>query len=788
MLLKISKILIPLIILFNYGLFSQLPEKTYSIISIDIEGNLYTEKSTIIAISGLREGDKISFPTDAQNKFQNAIKNLWQRKQFSNVEIEIEKVTSLGIFLLIKVKEFPHLKEIDINNNEKLSNDEIIKEIGKNQGDILTNYDVYLTKRKLKKLYQDEGLIFAKVDAELQDLDSNYSNLLIDVNEGVKYYVTEISFDGNKEFDDEELADAFDDTHTKSWWQFWRSSKFDIEEYEKDKEKLVAFFKKEGYIDASIIKDTLIYDDKNEEIKIEIDVYEGNKLYVRNINFEGNTVYPEAELKRRLDFKKGDPYDLDRFEKNLLQNEEQTDVTSLYADNGYLAARLIPEEKRATYDSVDITIKVYENQRIRIRYVDIKGNTKTKDKVIRRELYTRPGDYFDRSAIIRSIRALGVMQYFNPEALKPDIRPVDDENVDLIYSVEERSTDQINASIGFMGSFGLTGSVGLTLNNFSLKEPLKGGAGQILNLHAEFGQGNRYQQYSIGFSEPWLFDEPTTVGFNLYYSWINYTNNLNIKRLGGIINLGRRFHWPDDYFRGDWSLRIQELVNEGQASRYYPEGKTNEIVLGQVISRTSYNNLFFPSVGSKFSLSTYFALGAFGIGINDYLKNQIKFEMAHPLMQIDGNDRMVLFLSTNIGYVASLMKDTTIINPQELFTMGGNGLYGFGVVPLRGYDDQSIGPSLGGKAMVRHIAELRFAISLDPMPVYFYGFAEAGNVWNDLAETDPFNLKRSAGIGVQLMVAPIGVIGFSYGYGFDPLTDIGNPAGWKFLFHLGQQF
>jgi len=774
-------------LLFPFILTAQSQNTIYKVAGIDVAGNQFTDKQTIIAISGLMIGEQLEFPGSGQNRLQAAIKNLWERKQFSDVQILIDKKIGNEIFLLIKVQENPRLNKIIVENNKELTKDEIVKKIGKNRGEVISNYDIYLAKHKLKNLYTDEGMFFTKVNTNLKNTDTaNYSNLIINVDEGVEYHVSSIEFEGNKEFTDSKLASTFDDTHTKSWWQFWRSSKFDMKEYESDKKLLETFFKKNGYVDAQIIKDTLIYDDNSETVKIKIWVYEGKKIYLRNIHFDGNTVYPEEELIRHLDFKKGDPYDKDRFDKNLHQNEDNSDVTSLYADNGYLAANLIPQEKRIDDDSVDVTIKVFERQRVRIRRVIIKGNTKTKDKVIRRELFTRPGDYFDRSAIIRSIRALGVMQYFNPEALKPDIKPVDNETVDLLYKVEERSTDQFNASIGFMGTFGLTGSVGLTFNNFSLAEPLRGGGGQILNLTAQFGQANRYQQYSIGFTEPWLFDEPTTVGFNLYYSWIRYTY-LNIRRKGGVINLGRRFYWPDDYFRGDWSIRVQENYVEGDAGYYYRSGLSNEITLGQTISRTSFNSLFFPSVGSKFSLSTYFAMGALGLGNTDYLKDQLQFDMVSPLMQIDGNDRLVLFLSTNIGYIASFKSDT-MISPIELFSMGGNGLSGFGVTPLRGYDDHSIGPISGGKSLIRHIIELRFAISLDPMPVYFYTFAEAGNVWANLKDTNPFDLKRSAGIGIQLMIQPIGIIGFSYGYGFDPVRNNTQPGGWKFLFHLGQQF
>ncbi|ROL62142.1 outer membrane protein assembly factor BamA, partial [Bacteroidetes/Chlorobi group bacterium ChocPot_Mid] len=499
---KIILVFVLLMIFCGGLLYSQQEQKSYTILSINVEGNLRTDKGTIIAISGLREGEKLVLPGDGQNKLQMAIKNIWQRKQFSDVKIEIEKTTPLGIFLLIKVQEFPNLAGVKINNNKEVTESEIKKEIGKNEGDILSNYDVYLAKQRLKKLYRKEGLVFAKVNTEIENKDSNFAELKVDVDEGFEYHVEQILFKGNQDFTNKDLEKAFDDTHTKKWWQFWRSSKFSLDEYEKDKEKLLTFFKKKGYVDARIIKDTLIYSDADDKVRIEIEIFEGKRLFVRDIKFEGNTVYPDYELLRRLDFAKGDPYDYEKFDMNLRQNMDQTDVASLYSENGYMMIQLIPEETRVAPDSVDINIRVYENQRYKIRKVEIKGNTKTKDKVIRRELFTRPGEYFDRTAIIRSIRALGVMQYFNPEALKPDVKLVDDKNVDLIYSVEERSSDQINASIGFMGSFGLTGAIGLTLNNFSLVRPFREGAGQILNVNAEFGQANRYQQYSIGFTEP----------------------------------------------------------------------------------------------------------------------------------------------------------------------------------------------------------------------------------------------------------------------------------------------
>ncbi len=766
----------------DFGSFSS--QQAYTLAGITVEGNVYSDTETIIALSGLRIGESINYPVD--NKIQKAVSNIWERKQFSYVDIVVDRISPVGIFLVIKIREFERLNAIIVENNKKIDDFDIRKAVGKIRGDIISNFELHNIKRNLKKLYADEGLNFAQIDIELRKTDTaNYSDIYIYVDEGIIFRVASIEFEGNQNFTNSELAGTFEETSTKSWWQFWKSAKFDQTKYADDKQLLVKYLQNEGYIDARILSDSVIYDEAKKRVHIKLNISEGPRLFVRDITFKGNTIYPGEILMRRLEFKKGDPYNLELFQKNLTGNESQTDASSLYMDNGYLQARLIPQLFRVPPDSVDIVINIFENDRFRVGKVHIVGNTKTKDKVIRRELYTRPGDYFDRSAIIRSVRALQVMQYFNPESLRPDIKPSETDNtaVDVIYKVEERSTDTFNASIGFAGTFGLTGAIGFTFNNFSLLEPLRGGGGQIFNLNLEFGQANRHRTFSLGITEPWLFDTPTTVGFNIFDTYFSYLD-LNQSRTGIGINLGRRFKWPDDYWRGDLTTRYQ--VNDNKtASLYYRQGKYTEISVGQRISRISLNNMFFPSTGSRFSIGTDFAMGAIGLGETDYIKNEINFEMFNPVTKIEGMDRLVLMIGAKLGYITGFKSDTTI-SPIELYRMGGNGLSGFSVTPLRGYPDNKIGSGRGSRVMSKYTAELRFAISLDPMPIYIYGFAEAGNVWDNLRNTDPFDLKRSAGIGVQLMVAPIGIIGFSYGYGFDTLGDSPEKSGWRFLFHLGQ--
>jgi len=783
---KLFFIILAAFFIFVYSAYSQQAnEQEFIIAGISVSGNVYADTETIIALSGLKIASKIRPVNDFS--IQRAIQNLWKRKQFSSIDIVIDRITEMGVFLEIRVKEFPRLSTIEIFNNKDIDEFEIKKAVGKIKGDIISNNDVQKAKDEINKLYDKEGISFVKIDIELNDSDtSSYVNLIINIEEGITFKVRSLKFIGNSSLESDDLEGSFEETSTKSWWQIWKSAKFDKNKYEEDKKLLQKYMQNEGYLDAQVISDSIYYDEKESEVDITIKIEEGPRVFIRDIKFDGNLVFDDIALLRRLEFKKGDFYNLDKFQKNLSGNENQTDAASLYLDNGYLQARLAPELYRIPPDSVDIIIKVFENERFKIGKIEIVGNTKTKDKVIRRELYTRPGDYFDRSAIIRSIRALQVMQYFNPETLRPDIKPSEADNtaVDLIYKVEERSTDTFNASIGFAGTFCLTGSVGFTFNNFSISEPLKGGGGQVFKCSREFGQANRYRTFSRGLTEPWLFDEPTTVGFSIFDSYYNFLD-LNQSRTGFALNVGRRFRWPDDFWRGDWSLRVQ--LNDNKVGNvYYREGKYTEITLGQRFSRISINNMFFPSSGSKFTYSTDFAMGAIKLGETDYFKNEMNFEIFSPLAKIGGNDRLVLMLGTKLGYITGFKSDTTL-SPIELYRMGGNGLSGFSnVTPLRGYPDSKLGTGFGDKLLMKYTAELRFAISLDPMPVYLYGFAEAGNIFPDFKNTDPFDLKRSAGVGVQLMIAPIGVIGFSYGYGFDKYADEADVSGWRFLFHLGQ--
>jgi outer membrane protein insertion porin family len=766
---------------------NQPPQEVYKILGITVEGNSLADPAAIIANSGLKVGDEIATPGD---QVGNAVKKLWSLRLFEDVQVSIDRTMGNGVFLLIKVKEYPRFENMEITGNDELSTDDIKKVLPLVRGQVLAPADLKKMEREIKKLYIKDGYLLAKVDVTTAPVDTadRRRNVEVLIDEGNKVSIESITFDGDAAFDDGDLRGAMDETSESTWWKFWSSAKFDAKKYEEDKGKIVQFYRKHGYRDAQILGDSLWYSQDKEDMFIHIRVNEGAQYKIRSVTWQGNTVYPDAILNDRLNILPGEVYNAEKFEQNLRGNEDQTDVASLYLDNGYLRFNLEPKETRIGTDSIDIQISVYEMNQFKLAHVNIKGNTKTQEKVIRRELYTRPGDYFSRAAIVRSIRQLSQLNYFNPEKIKPDYVLVDEKTVDLTYEVEEKSSDNINASVGYSGAFGVTGALGFTINNFSISEPLSGGAGQILNFEWMFGEGSRYRTFTLGFTEPWLFDTATLLGVTLFDTRQIYT--FDYERTGGSVRIGRRFRWPDDYFRGDWIIDGQ--VNEVRdGAGIYREGRSTQVSLTQVISRNSIDNPIFPTTGSNVSLSIQMSGGPLLPGNLDFHKWLLSGEWYLPLFN---SGKLALYLNSTYGYIAQFYQDS-YIQPVDLFFMGGTGLGYISTTPLRGYEDQSVGPRnangeiVGGRAMARQTLELRFAVSINPIPIYLLAFAEGGNVFESFSRADFFDLKRSAGLGARIQINPIGMIGFDYGYGFDDVFPRdGKADGWKFHFVFGRGF
>jgi outer membrane protein insertion porin family len=766
---------------------SQTPQEIYKILGLSVEGNVLADPSAVIANSGLKAGDEVLIPGD---QFAQAVRKLWGLRIFDDVQVNIDRKVGNGLYIVIKVKELPRYERTEIKGNDELKESDIEKKIPYVRGQVVQPHELNKIEKEVTKLYEAEGMLLAKVHVTTEPVDTmpNHVVLKVDVDEGKQVKVRHIDFTGNTAFGESDLRSEFDETKEARWWKFWSSFKFDRKKYEEDKKLLIQFYRKNGYRDAEIVSDSIGYSADKEDLSILINLYEGPQYKIRRISWEGNTVYNDTLLNERLDILPGSVYNAQKLEQNLRGNEAQSDVSSLYLDNGYLRFSLEPRETRVAEDSVDINIKVYELNQYRIGHVSIKGNTKTHERVIRRELFTRPGDYFSRAAIIRSLRQLQVLNYFNPEKLKPDYAIVDDKTVDLAYEVEEKSSDNINASVGYSGAFGVTGALGFTINNFNIVDPFGGGAGQVLNFEWQFGTTTRYRTFTLGFTEPWLFNTPTLVGVNLYSTRQFYYGDL--EQTGGSLRIGRRFKWPDIYWRGDWILTAQHNnVRDGRG--IYPEGRTSQMSITQIISRNSVDNPVFPTQGSNLSLSTQISGGPFLPGNIDFHKWVFNSEWYLPMF---GSSRFALYLNSQYGYLAPFYSNPIYIS-NDLFFMGGTGLGFISTTPLRGYEDQMVGPlnsannPTGGKVMTKQTAELRLAVAINPIPIYLLGFAEGGNVFESFAKANFFDLKRSYGFGARLMINPIGLIGFDYGYGVDDVYPRdGKPDGWRFHFVFGRGF
>lgn len=828
MLKKLSKFSFLLFfILFSTASFPQTDRANYKILGIAVEGNKYADANTIIANSGLKVNGEIEIPGD---QTINAIKKLWALNIFSDVQILIDKKIQNGVFLVIKVKEHMRVEDFVVEGEDEIDEDDIKDKVSFVRGQILKPQDIYDVKNKIKLMYDEEGYLNAVItptimvygfadttDDEIEitwrnekDFSDEYKTtydrsnvasnfitkakeralLRFSIDEGDEVVVRKIEFNGNQAFSDGKLKGAFDETEEAKWWKFWSGANLKKEDYEKDKQLLGDFYKRNGYRDFEIISDSIIYSEDKKDVFITINVMEGVQYKIRNIEWEGNTIYPDLALSERLGFRKGDIYDYEKFNRNLRGNEQQTDVAALYFDTGYLMLNMEPIETRAGQDSIDVLIRVSENNRFKIGSVDIKGNDKTKEKVIRRELYTLPGDYFSRAMLFRSIQQLANLQYFNVEKLYSegvDYNPVNDSTVNVAYKVEEKSSDYLNASVGYSGSYGFSGSIGVTLTNFSLAEPFSLGGGQILNFSWQFGVSNYYRTFTLGFTEPWFMDTPTMVGFEVFDTRQNYVYELS--QTGLTLRAGRRLKWPDNFFNITGFLRFQKnnIINGGQ---YYQEGKSEQFTFGATLSRRDIDNPIFPSNGSSVALDAEMSGGPLLPGNVDYYKTVFTADLYKRLFN---TNRLTFYTGAQFGYMDEF-RSGTLINPFEYFFMGGNGLV-IATVPLRGYDDRTInqideetGNRVGGRIYSKYTAEVRAAAALEPIPIYFILFAEAGNTYLNLKSADFFDLKRSAGVGARLMINPIGLIGFDLGYGFDRKEVDGEDPSWVFHFQFGKGF
>ena len=786
--------------------------REYSLAAVVVDGVVHLDHEMIIQKSGLIRGEKIAIPGD---KISRAITNLWEQGLFSDVEIIKEKTQGTNIFLRIKLKERERMSRYSFSGVSKSEADQLRDDLDLYSGKIITDALLMKVKNISKNYFVGKGYLKAKatITSKMDTLVNNSKIVKINVDKGTRLKINEIIVSGNSALSNDKIKRLMKETKEKRWYRFFKRSKFQYSLFDQDKITIIDKYNEMAHRDAEILFDT-IYDFDEKSINIEITIDEGNQYFIRSVNWSGNQKYSSGLLDTVLGIKKGDKYNKATLDTKLFMNPNGTDISSLYMDDGYLFFQVNPIEKRIDFDSVDLEIKIYEGKQARIKNINVSGNTKTSDHVILRDMYTHPGDLFSRDAIIRTQRQLAQNGYFDPEKLAVNPLPnPNDGTVDIEYVVEERPNDQIELSGGW-GNNSLVGTLGVTFNNFSAKKlfkkgswsPLPSGDGQRLSIRAQ-SSGYFFQSYNMSFTEPWLGGKkPNSFTISAYHSLQSYdrkflldtndaegnrieNDNRRIIRITGVsLGLGKRLKWPDDYFSVYYEAGYQfyELNNFGNVFSF-SDGFVNNPYLKWNISRNSLDQTIYPRTGSSISLtiktSVYPYSKVNGFTDHSLLSDQEKFRYLQYnkfkfttswFTPISKNKKLVVNARLGFGLLNGWNKDLGA-PPFERFYLGGSGLSGFNldgreIIALRGYDDQSMSSNTGDRLISKYTLELRYPVSLNPSAtIFLLSFMEAGNSWNDYKKYNPFQVKRSAGVGVRIFLPMFGLLGLDYGFSFDPL-------------------
>jgi outer membrane protein insertion porin family len=786
--------------------------KVYEIGGIKVSGAKSTDENAIIAISGLRVGDKVRIPG---GEIPRALKALWKLRLFTDVEIFQDKKINEVLFLEIYVKELPRYTRHSFTNIKKSKhsdlNDIVARYITK--GTVVNENVKASVCNAIEKHFIEKGFLDTKVTVSEQRDEKAIDGvkLIFNVTRDHKVKIDNITFDGNNNVGSMKLRKKMSKTHRK--WKIFSSSKFIEKEYESDKVKIIDYYNNIGFRDAIITQDT-VWRKKGGNLRIHMDISEGKRYYFRNVAWKGNSIYDTKVLSNILGIKRGDVYNKELLDTRLKFSKDGRDISSVYLDDGYLFFNVDPVEVSIEGDSIDLEMRIYEGPQATIDRVVIKGNDRTHEHVIRRELRTRPGQKFSRSDIVRSQRELVNLGYFNPETMKINT-PVNAQRgtVDIEYEVNEKPTDQLELSAGYqprVGNLGggVIGTLGVSFNNFSTRNilkksawsPLPQGDGQRLSLRAQTN-AQFFQSYNFSFTEPWLGGKRRNV-FTLAGSYFlqNFQQSL-IADKGGSASLGTLLKFPDDNFTASIAMNIRNLTlqnysfisfldNQGRPVR---DGNFNNFSLKATVARNTIFDPLFPKSGSLFELSVqatppYTSLGR---KVNDfsnaqdvykyleYHKWRLNLDWYNPII-----GKLVLRANAKVGMLGYYNRriGTT---PFERFLMVGdplnsinnNFLVGRDVVYLRGYNENDFPSNASGSSVFnKYTLELRYPISLNPSAtIYVLGFAQGGNVWNRFRDFNPFEVRRSVGVGARFFLPMFGLLGFDYGYGLDRFIPSENP-------------
>lgn len=794
--------------------------RLYHIRNVNVHGVQYLNPDILKSSAGLIEGDSIYLPS---NFISNAISRLWSQRFFSDVKIGAE-IEGDSLDLEVFLKERPRVYNWEFEGISKGKKKDLLEKLKLKRGSELSDYVIDKNQKLIKQYWAEKGFrnteVGVRIDNDtLRPGQAVTVTFLIDRKSKVK--IGKINFTGNEQFPDKRLRRTFKKTHQKSI-NFFKGAKLNESDYENDKELLIDFYNSKGYRNATIVSDS-IYPINEKRLGIDIDVSEGNKYYIRNVSWVGNSVYETDDLQRMFGVKKGDTYDKKSMHKRLgigkEENPEDMSVKSLYQNEGYLMSQIEPAEVIIAPDSIDIEVKVFEGKQFTINEVGITGNQRVDDEVIRRELYTRPGELYNRSLLMQTIRTLGSMGRFNPEAVMPDIKPVTNDLVNVNWPLEEQASDQFNIAGGW-GSGTFVGSVGITLNNLSIKNTFKKGAwrpypmgqNQRLSLSAQTN-GTYYKAFAFSFTDPWMGGKkPNSFTLsahfseqnNAYYVWQSATQYF--RTYGVAAGLGKRLNWPDPYFTFYAEANYERYNLKNWTGFVVENGNSNLLSLKLVLARNSVDQPIYPRRGSEFSASVQATLPYSLWDGKDYSDQSMSDQDRYRWIEFHKwqfkaqwfqgflrNSNLVLMLKAEMGYLGSYNKNK--VSPFQRFEVGGDGMsgyniYGIDIIAMRGYEDGALDPSsYYSRGYNKYTAELRYPIILKPSSqIYVLGFLEGGNAFDSWKKFSPFRIKRSAGFGVRLYLPVVGMLGIDWGYGFDPPANSTTKSGSQFHFVLGQQF
>jgi len=816
----------------------------YLIDSIEVTGLKSFNPQTVISYSGLRKGQTIQFPGD---QVSSVINKLWNLDLFSDINFFAKNITEKSITLQIEIEELPTLNEVKINGIKKNKIQNILKETDLDKGKKLSESFLTNTKNYIINKFKKEGFLNTKVNIRnIEDSTQiNTLNLLINIDKGERVKISEINFIGNEKFKEKILVSKLKNVKEKKIYRFWKKSKYIPDEYVEDKENLINFFKEKGFRDARILSDTVVLN-KDNTLTINFEVEEGNRYYFGNIDFIGNAAYTDRQLATVLGIKKGDTYNGVLLKERIADDTKPDgeDLTNLYQNSGYLFSNINAVEVSAENDTINFEIRINEGKLASFNKISVVGNDKTNDHVIFRELRTKPGELYSKDKVVRTVRELGQLGFFDAEQITPDFKNVDPNagTVDIEFGLVEAGASQIELQGGYGGG-GFIGTLGFSFNNFSMKnifnkesyKPVPSGDGQRLSVRLQSSQF--YNTYSFTFSEPWLggrqpvqfstsLSKTNQFRYDFFTGRADKSQSFEISSIS--LGLAKRLSVPDDYFLLSQAITYQyfNLNNYFTGLFTFGDGVSNNINYTVTLSRNNtYTNPIFPLGGSNFSISGKFsppyslfnkvdysslgnnpefqAVDAQGQRVPDQSKiDQEKFKfLEFYKIKFSGSwftrivDKLVLRTQVDFGFLGTYNNEKGDI-PFERFYVGGDGmnntfaLDGREVIALRGYPNFSLSSREGSTVYNKFTVELRYPITLKPSAsIYGTSYMESGRGYQGLRNFNPFNAQRSAGFGVRIFMPAFGLLGIDFAYGFDN-ADPSNrtPNGWETHFTIGQQF